>query len=230
MNDSLGDRIKRYEAAHHYQLTPRMPVMIRVDGRAFHTVTRHCMRPFDPDLHHHMVYAAIEVAKDMQGFKIGYVQSDEATFCCHDYDKLNSEGWFGYDFAKMVSISASLMSVHFCDIREQGPTVFDSRAFNVPREDVANAFLWRAKDWERNSIQMFARAYFSHKELEGKKIPDMHEMLHEKGLNWATDTEDWQRNGTFIVNTGRGIETVRTIQANYASIGPLVDLHMEPEA
>ncbi len=40
MKDALGNRIKRYEAARNYRLTPRSPVFLRVDGKAFHTYTR----------------------------------------------------------------------------------------------------------------------------------------------------------------------------------------------
>ena len=54
--------------------------------------------------------------------------------------------------------------------------VFDSRAFTIPKEDVVNAFLWRAKDWERNSLQMYCRSFFSHKQLHKKKKEDTDRM------------------------------------------------------
>ena len=37
---------------------------------------------------------------------------------------------------------------------------FDSRAFNIPKEEVVNYFLFRQKDWERNSLSMYARTFF----------------------------------------------------------------------
>lgn len=165
---SLADRIKRYEKTFSFQTMNRMPVMIRVDGRAFHTFTKGMNKPFDKSLINAMVFAACDVAKEMQGFKVGYVQSDEATFCLTDYDRLESQGWFDYDLAKMVSISAALMSVAFnYDFikpqHDDQRAFFDSRAFSVPVDDVVNAFLWRARDWERNSLQMYARSFFSHK-------------------------------------------------------------------
>lgn len=33
--DSLGDRMKRYEEVSSIKLTPRTPVIIRLDGKAF---------------------------------------------------------------------------------------------------------------------------------------------------------------------------------------------------
>jgi tRNA(His) 5'-end guanylyltransferase len=216
---NLGDRIKRYEKAFHHTALRRTPVMIRVDGRAFHTFTKHLEKPFDGKLIGAMCNAATEVAKEMQGFKAAYVQSDEATFCITDYDDIETQGWFDYDLSKMVSLSAALMSVHFLKNFETERTpVFDSRAFNVPPTDVVNAFLWRALDWERNSIQMYSRAFFSHKELMHKRRPDMHEMLHGVGKNWATDISDQERNGTFLISTEEGIKTRTDIRPTYEAI------------
>lgn len=216
---SLGDRIKRYEKTFSFMAVHRMPVMIRVDGRAFHTFTRHLKRPFDSEFVSAMVAAAMEVAKDMQGFKCAYIQSDEASFCITDYDSLETQGWLDYDLSKMVSLSAALMTAHFNKVYPTDSVpVFDSRAFTVPPDDVANAFLWRAKDWERNSLQMYARAHFSHKELHKKSRADMHEMLHGVGKNWAKDLTDQERNGTFLINTETGIEVRTDVLPTYADV------------
>lgn len=37
---SLGDRMKRYEETTELKLLRRMPVILRVDGKAFHSFTR----------------------------------------------------------------------------------------------------------------------------------------------------------------------------------------------
>lgn len=206
MPDSLGDRMKRYERVYNTEALRRTPLMIRVDGRAFHTFTRGLDKPFDGRLMEAMDEAARCVAQDMQGFKAGYVQSDEATFCLTDYDTIDTQPWFDYDLFKVVSISAALMTKHFerqfaeeCQSIGMTP-VFDARAFSIPREEVVNAFLWRAKDWERNSVAMYCQAFFSHKQMHGQGRADQHEMLHSIGKNWATDLSDRERNGTFLIN------------------------------
>src|SRR3954453_4065728 len=106
MTDALGDRIKRYEQATNYRLTPRSPVFLRVDGKCFHTYTRGMRKPFEPDLIAAMVYATQQAAKEMTGFKLAYTQSDEATFLITDYDSHESQGWFDYELQKLVSITA----------------------------------------------------------------------------------------------------------------------------
>ena len=63
--------------------------------------------------------------------------------------------------------------------------MFDSRCFNIPKEEVCNLVYWRQLDATRNSIQMVGQANFSHKELQGKScnmIQDM--LLTQKDINW----------------------------------------------
>lgn len=213
-DDALGARIKRYERAGAQVFPPRQPLIIRVDGRAFHTYTRGMAKPFDHQLMKSMVYATKQTAKDMMGFKLAYTQSDEATFLITDFDQLESQGWFGYEANKVISLSASLFTAHFNMAMHKNwggffdslPATFDSRAFVVPMADVPNVFLWRQKDWYRNSVQMLGQAHFSHKQLNAKKLADIHDMLHAKGVNWATDLSDAEKNGTFIRRVVRQYE------------------------
>ena len=217
--DSLGDRIKGYEKNFSNTAVKRMPLMIRVDGKAFHTFTKGMQKPFDHTLISAMVAAAIDVAKQMQGFKVAYIQSDEATFCITDYDSIETEGWFGYKIQKIVSISAAIMSVAFNKHFETDKSpIFDSRAFTIPVDDVVNAFLWRAKDWERNSLQMYARSFFSHKELHKKNKDDIHEMLYSIDKNWTTDLTEQEKNGTFLINTNDGIVERNDIAPTYSNL------------
>lgn len=198
--DTLGDRIKRYEAVANPLLTPKTPIVIRVDGRAFHTWTRGADRPFDHSIIRVMVEAARFASEQMQGFKVGYVQSDEATFVLTDTDTHQTQQWFGGELNKIVSITASAFTAHFNRFtfhHTSESAMFDARAFNVPLHDAPNALIWRQQDWHRNSLQMLARSHFSHKELNGKKAPDIHEMLHSVGVNWAACV-DYVKNGTFI--------------------------------
>lgn len=227
----LADRMKAYETVAGGTLMRRTPVIVRVDGRCFHTVTRDLAKPFDARLIDTMVAAANEVKENMQGCDLVYCQSDEASFLLRDDRRLESEPWFGNDVQKIASVAASLFTEAFvinrgtkfglagAPPRRAWPrTSFDARAFNVPLDDVANYFLWRARDWQRNSLQMFARSVFSHKQLHGKSTTDMHQMLHEAGKNWA-DLPLRLKNGTWILEDGkRDAET----SANYAEIAGLI--------
>lgn len=47
VRDNIGMRMKSYEEAAKGRLIRRMPVAIRIDGRAFHTFTKGMKKPFD---------------------------------------------------------------------------------------------------------------------------------------------------------------------------------------
>lgn len=223
---NLGERMKKYENVSRYHLTKRTPVIIRVDGKAFHTFLKGTEKPFDQTFISIMRDSTQSLSEEMQGFKLAYVQSDEASFLLTDYDKLDTQGWFDYNLAKMISISSAKMSSMFNYLCRQprlqtyGFGLFDSRAFNIPKEEVANYFLWRAKDWQRNSLSMYARSFFSHKDLMNKSSSEVHEMLYGVGKNWATDLDDILKNGSWLV---KGAEWRHDVLPSYQDISKIVD-------
>lgn len=226
----IGDRMKmNYEKRGKVLLTRRTPVIIRVDGRAFHTLTKSFERPFDSKIMDAMYFVAKALMDDIQGARLAYVQSDEVSVFVCDWMNLQSEAWFDYNVSKLCSISASIATVAFNKYL-QGVTngdapwaQFDSRCFNIPESELSNYFLWRAKDWYRNSVTMYAHANFSHRQLHRMSCSDMHEMLHELGKNWASDLTDRQKNATFIGREGFGRMFVDdTVKSSYEEINKLV--------
>ena len=182
---SIGDRMKQYERITEFILSHRIPVVLRIDGRAFHTITR---RRFGKNWSMEFVEQMIETAKivmsDIQGCDFCYSQSDEISFLLTDYKTIQTQGWFGYDIRKMISISASLASSIFSQLYGKN-ICFDSRVFSIPQDEVCNYFIWRQIDATRNAIQMAGREYFSHKQLHLKTCNNIQELLfQEKGINF----------------------------------------------
>ena len=116
LNDNLGDRMKKYEYVTHTYLTSRTPVIIRIDGKAFHTFTKGFVKPFDDIFSKSMQDTMKYLCKNIQGCVLGYTQSDEITLVLIDYQKLNSRGWFDYNIQKMCSVSASMATLAFNDV------------------------------------------------------------------------------------------------------------------
>jgi len=231
MNDSLGDRMKQnYERPARHYLTHRTPVVVRVDGRAFHTLTKGLRKPFDGNFIEAMILAACHVFAEVQGCKIAYVQSDEASFVLTDYDGLLTEAWLGNNKSKIESITAALMSVAFgralrlMSLKEEldDYVVFDARAFNVPEAEVANYLLWRAKDWHRNSVQMLAQHLFSHESLQGMSTSQCLYRLHAAGHSWDLLGEQ-VKNGTFLIRHKCGIAERTDVRDRYLEIAQLWD-------
>lgn len=109
----LAKRMKRYEAVSKTTLVTRMPVILRIDGKAFHTLTRGFQKPFDRVLNLSMMETMRFLCKNIQGCVLGYTQSDEITLVLVDYKKLTSNPWFDYEVQKMCSVGASMATVGF---------------------------------------------------------------------------------------------------------------------
>jgi len=182
MNDSLGDRMKnQYEDRARFLLPRRTFTILRLDGKAFHTLTRGCVKPFDGTVKDAMTAAALAVTAEAQGAKLAYIQSDEISIVLTDYDSIETQAWFDGNVQKITSVAAGVASVAFS--RKYGEDgIFDARTFTIPDPvEVVNYFIWRQKDAVRNSVQACAQAHFSPKQLNSKKIPEMLAMLDEVG-------------------------------------------------
>jgi len=106
--DSLGDRMKSYENITRTYLPSRMPIIIRIDGKAFHTFTKGFKKPFDDILMRAMEETAAVLCREIEGVKIAYTQSDEISLLITNNDTWETQPWFGNNIQKMVSVAASI--------------------------------------------------------------------------------------------------------------------------
>lgn len=191
----LVDRMKAYEETFRNVLPVRMPAIIRLDGKAFHTLTKGCERPFDEKIHAAMSGAAQALLEEVPG-RMAYHQSDEVSVLLIDYNKFDSMQWFGGIVQKMVSVAASVMGVEFSS-RWGKPGYFDARVFVVPERDIENYFIWRQWDAMTNAITMAAQSFYSPKQLHGKHGGDKKEMLLEKDIEFDAYPA-WFRMGSIV--------------------------------
>lgn len=215
-HSDIGTRMKAYENCYRVYLPRRQAVIVRIDGRAFHTFTKGFVKPYDEFFAEAMQETTKQLCENIGGCKFGYTQSDEISLVLTDYETINTEPWFGNNLQKIVSISASMATFFFrqnflaavVSSKEESNNpayfkaygqklcVFDSRAFIIPREEVVNYFYWRQLDCVRNSIQSAGQANFSHKDLQGLNCDQIQEKLfQEKNINWSKDYPAWFRNG-----------------------------------
>ena len=198
---SLGNRMKKYESAFNFMFPIRFPLIIRLDGSHFHSQVKKwkCKKPFDEHLITTMQYTSKVLCETIPGAQIAYTQSDEITILIRDDISIHSEPVFGKEINKILSIFASrasnIFNWKFFNLGNRERSIneipfkmlaeFDCRGFILPENEIINAFIWRQKDFERNSIQMVARNYFSHKQLNKKNNSGIQDMLMlEKGVNW----------------------------------------------
>ena len=205
----LDTRMKSYENVNRQYLSRRLPVIIRLDGKSFHTFTKGLVKPWDHHLKVCMLYTAEKLCDEIMGAKMAYWQSDEISILITDYDALNTDPWFNKCIQKMVSISSSIATAYFNDMHQKilknhvdyhKLALFDSRAFVLPPNEVCNYFLWRQRDATKNSVNMLSQSQFSHKELQNLNTSQLQEKLFtEKGINW-NDIDTWKKRGACVIS------------------------------
>lgn len=205
-NDSLGDRQKSYESADTHYLMSRTPIIIRLDGKAFHTWTKGIDGVFNEGMHEMMMQVTGYLCENIQNCVLGYTQSDEITLVLKDWATINTGTWFGNRQNKIESISGAMATAKFNELVGQylphklgHLALFDARAFNVPRDEVTNNLIWRQQDATRNSMQMLGRTYFSHKQMHCKSASNIQDMLMDShSVNW-NDLDTWKKRGAIWV-------------------------------
>lgn len=227
----LGNRMKEYENLTRFYLPKEYPMIIRLDGNAFHTFTKGFEKPFDRILRTSMELTAQYLLENIPGSQLAYHQSDEISILVTNYQLSNREPWFDNNINKIVSITASMATLAFnrilsekiektihpdsyYDARKrslENGALFDSRVFVLPKDEVINYFIWRQQDAIKNSISMVAQSLFSHKSLQSLNGPQMIErMLLEKDIVYENKYTVVERRGS-VIHRLKPTEHVKTI-------------------
>ena len=165
--DSLGDRMKGYENAYRLYLPRRLPVIIRIDGRAFHTFTRGFKRPFDEVLQTAMQLTAKKLCEEVSGCKLAYVQSDEISMLVTNNDSIETQPWFDNNLQKLVSLSAAIATLEFNRVFDECVWTWYTKKLDEAVDESGNPVSMdeadkRAEEWytlKKNSATFDARAF-----------------------------------------------------------------------
>ena len=114
-NDLYGERMKSYEEKYDLRLEKKEPVIIRIDGRAFHTWTKGLKKPFDEIFIASMQDTMRELCSNVEGCVFGYTQSDEITLVLVDYATEEQSSWFDYRVQKICSVVSSMTTKYFSE-------------------------------------------------------------------------------------------------------------------
>jgi tRNA(His) 5'-end guanylyltransferase len=196
-------RMKKYERASDFYLTDRLPIILRIDGKAFHSYTRGLSKK-STGIAEAMDHAATVLCKQISGARLAYIQSDEISVLVNPWVERESQAWFDNCLQKIVSVTASICAAEVTArsveiFGKVKPAYFDSRAFILPFEEVNSYFVWRQQDATRNSIQVLGQMHFSAKELHKKSCNDIQEMLFtQRGINWNDEPVRFKRGGCII--------------------------------
>lgn len=213
MRDDLGNRLKvKYERATQQHVQQRTHLIIRLDGKAFHTFTRKAEKPHDLRLSVTFNVAVSKLCKSIDGAKFAYLQSDEVSILVTDFATKNTSMWLDGNVQKICSISSSILTAEFNNYLKTNTSFentalayFDSRVFTISDPvEVYNYFVWRQQDCTRNSINSMAQTLYSHKQLQGKNCNELQELIFQKGTNWNDLSTEFKRGKIIKKEEGKG--------------------------
>lgn len=146
---SISKRFSDYESNYDFSLMKKVPVIIRVSGRSFNSVTRDLEKPYCPVMSGLMGSTMVKTISQIDGAVFGYHHSDEINFILRNDQSLNTDPWFGNKIQKLCSMSASMVTYNFLDLFYSldnqpdliGNIYFDSVVFAVPDESEAANYL-----------------------------------------------------------------------------------------
>lgn len=230
---SLQDRMKSYESVFDHKLPNRTNVVIRIDGKAFHTYTKQMnfLKPFDSTFVDAMDVTCGYLCENIQGVKAGYVQSDEISLILTSYDNNDTQAWVGNRINKIVSLAASMATAKFNEfINDRFPhhtplALFDARAFILPSQsEVNNYLIWRQRDCIRNHIQSIGQAFYTHQELMHKNMKEVEQL--PKVQEYLNDEHQiCDRNGRFLIY--KDVRWVLTTPPNFQEEPFCVEEHLK---
>lgn len=196
-SNSTTDVYKNREQYLDARLPESAMFAVRLDGRAFHTFTRHFVKPFDIRIDKAMVAATKEAFSAMGQCVVAYTQSDEISLI-YAYTADDAKP-FSLRIQKIVSTLASAATAGFVsqlmtffDLPSYAnlPT-FDGRVFLLTGTDDAMRYLsWRRSEAIANAISSAATAAFGHSALVGKSDGERRRMLEAAGLDCLIDPRD----------------------------------------
>ena len=229
--------MKDYETYSNLKVPKSSRVILRLDGRKFHNLSRklNFKKPYDIYFSKSMIEVAKDIFKEFSPLFI-YTFSDEINILLSEIpfsgriEKLNSV------FPSLASSSLTLHLQKNFKIKNHNTDdslsnlldndcnlnfliSFDSRIIPVAIKDICNYFKWRQDEAWRNYVNSYGywvlREDLSKKEatekMKGFKSADIHQFLYsKKGIN-LSKKPNWQKRGVGIYKKKKSVNGINPI-------------------
>jgi tRNA(His) 5'-end guanylyltransferase len=187
-------------------ITTVPPVIVRLDGRAFHRLAHMLgfVKPFDVRFSHAMSAVCRSlVANSGLSPEFAYTFSDEISLYI---TKLPFSGRVEKIDSVAASFAASALTLA---LECAEPVAFDSRVIPATPAYAVGYLVHRQDEAWRNHLNAYCQQALisdgmkprqAAARLKGMPSPEMHELMHARGVNLAK-TPAWQRRGVLVYKT-----------------------------
>ena len=201
--------MKDYEVYSSLKIPKNSKIIVRLDGRSFHSLARDLdlEKPYDENF-----YRVIsEVCEDLfEEFspQFVYTFSDEISLLLED---VPFDGRLEKIDSVIAGFASSSFVIHY-NTQFKKPPAFDSRVIPVSDDDILKYFKWRQDESWRNCINShgisFLKSKYSNAEandkINGMNQSEIHELLFQNGIN-LNDVDTYKKRGIGIYRKNKKV-------------------------
>ncbi len=201
--------MKEYEVYSDLRVPVNSKIIIRLDGRSFHSFVKKMEfeKPYDDSFCDVMVKVSKDLFEEFSPIFI-YTFSDEISILL---DKVPFNGRFEKINSVMASFASSSFTLNY-DGEFQKPVAFDSRIIPINDSDIYDYFKWRQDEAWRNCVNgygiHFLKSKYSSSEanerINGLNLSDIHELLFDNGIN-LNDVDTWKKRGIGVYRKNKEV-------------------------
>ena len=201
--------MKEYEVYSDLRVPVNSKIIIRLDGRSFHSFARKMKleKPYDDNFYKVMVEVCKDLFEEFSPLFI-YAFSDEINILL---DKIPFNGRFEKINSVIASFASSSFTLNYNEEFSK-PVAFDSRIIPINDSDIYDYFKWRQDEAWRNCVNGYGIHFLKSKyassqaneRISGMNLSDIHELLFENGIN-LNDVDTWKKRGIGVYRKNKEI-------------------------
>ena len=218
--------MKDYEIYSTMKVPKNSNIIIRLDGRKFHSLARALKleKPYDDNFYKVITNVCLDIFNQFAP-KFIYTFSDEISILLDEIpfsgrvEKINSvfssvaSSSFTYYLLHDYSNEFDLKNLSDNERNIVFPLSFDSRIIPIDYSSISDYFKWRQDECWRNCINGYGiwalkKEYDSeeaNERINGLKSSDIHDLLFERGIN-LNDVDTWKKRGIGVYKRSWEIE------------------------
>lgn len=177
---SLKSRIENYQSIVDYKLTPKLPLIITINGRSSNKLTSLIDKPFSLGFSECIYATCYKLCLEVEGVVFGYVHNDEIVLIVKNDQNLDTKPWYLNSIQKIVSTTSAIASLHFNKVAKDiglnitSDFIFISSIFPVPTDTEAiNTLIYKQQYNFATSLDFACFYELLNKNFDKQNIKEM---------------------------------------------------------